>query len=68
MGEVCDIKSINALRGDLMRPGAHFYPYRTHFPKADKATVRLVIVMAAAHGWPMEQMDIKNSHFHEKSM
>lgn len=67
-GEVSSRKARCALRGDLMRPGVHFDPDRTQCPTADKATVRILIAISAAHSWPMEHMDITNAYVHEPAM
>lgn len=57
-----------SVRGDLIHPGVHYDPTQTQFPTTYKASARLLFAIAAAHGWPIEHMDISNSYVQEPAM
>lgn len=60
-GNVIGIKARFALRGDLIILGIHYDPKKFSTPMADKASVRLLISIAANRKWPVEHMDMKNA-------
>lgn len=50
-----------------MQPGTHYDTKHTACPCADKTSARLLFSIAAANGWPIENMDIKKGYVHERA-
>lgn len=49
-------------------PGVHYDPMETQCPTSDKASARLLPEVAAAHGCPIEHMDILNPYVLEPAV
>ena len=65
-GILLERKARCTARGDRMVSKVHFDPAHTAAHTADKATIRLLIALSAAHGLPLDQLDIKSAFVHEK--
>lgn len=50
-GAVQTRKTLCLVGGDLMKSCVHFDPEKVQCPTAEKATIPLLIFIAAAHGW-----------------
>lgn len=61
---ILERKARFALRGDLMIPNIHYDPKTFSAPMADKATVRILISIAAENKWPLEHTDMKSAFIH----
>lgn len=64
-GDIMRRKARCNVRGDKMIPHLHYDPMHTTAYMADKSTIRLILAMAAHHGYAQEHFDINSAYLHE---
>lgn len=56
------------MRVKLKSVGTHYYLAQMNCPAVEKEAAWLVFAIAAAHGWSIEHLDIKNAYLLETTM